>query len=187
MLLMIMMLIFLVMTIWWMFGDKHDFVLVLIVMMTCWLYGCKYLIMQLLVNNINAGWLLCYCMWSWVVWMGRRRHWLVCLLIGELFEDSFEATSFSFEVFRVGLWFRGVCLFIFLYMLEILRLCIDDDMSCMMTWLLGDLFYYGWLLRCFLKLMMRCYYYSATMFLRNYLCMLNLFEDVTSKFLSDLY
>jgi len=22
-----------------------------------------------------------------------------------------------------------------------LRLCIDDDMSCMMTWLLGDLFF----------------------------------------------
>ena len=37
----------------------------------------------------------------------------------------------------------GVSVCLVLCLLEILRLCIDDDMSCMMTWLLGDLFYYG--------------------------------------------
>jgi len=30
------------------------------------------------------------------------------------------------------------------------RLSIDDVMCSMMTWLLGDLFYYGWQLRCFI-------------------------------------
>ena len=47
-------------------------------LMTCWFYGCKYLIMQLLVNNINVGWLLCYCMWSWVVHC-RVLTWSSCI------------------------------------------------------------------------------------------------------------
>jgi hypothetical protein len=57
---------------------------------------------------------------------------------GELLKGSLDITSFivlGVVVFRALIRGRS---WIFT-----LRLCIDDDMSCMMTWLLGELFYHG--------------------------------------------
>jgi len=65
-------------------------------------------------------------------------------------------------------------------------LCIDDDMSCMMTWLIGDLFVLIWMtVEIFYFGVDVMMFYSAAMFREScYLCMLgDLIEDVTSRFL----
>jgi len=59
---------------------------------------------------------------------------LLCL--GELLEDSLDATSFyCFWCRRLKALISGQSRELFLlWLLNILRLCIDDDMSCMMIY-----------------------------------------------------
>ncbi|AES69861.1 transmembrane protein, putative [Medicago truncatula] len=66
--------------------------------------------------------------------MGRRRTGLVALLLVSCFKIARMLPRFT--AFGVG----RCCLSLFICW-RLLRLCIDDDMSCMMTWLLGDIFY----------------------------------------------
>ena len=107
------------------------------------------------------------------VWMDRRCARLVASL-GELLEDSFGATSFCLESLESGSDLgASVCLFYYVcsrfwgYVLMMIWVV-------WWHWLFGDV------------LFDEIYYYSVVIYVieKKYLCMLlNLFEDVTFKFL----
>jgi hypothetical protein len=81
--------------------------------------------------------------------MGRQRAGLVCFPLVSRLRIAWMLPRFTaFGVLDFRALIRGRSLMLsLLCLLEILRLCIDDDTCSMLTWLFGDLFYYGWLLR----------------------------------------
>jgi len=121
------------------------------------------------------------------VWMGRWCAGIVCFALVSCLRIAWILPRLlHFGVLDFRAMIRGwSSLFIFTLSVRDLRLYIDDDMSCMMTWLLGELYYIWMTVEIFYLCVDVMMFYSVAMFWEIcYLCMLgDLVQDVTSRFL----
>jgi len=85
------------------------------------------------------------------VWMGRRRARIVYFSLVSYWRLALELPRFAFGVYRVGLWFRGVYLFYFHYVMWrfLFTQCVESklifgDVVWYVTWLFGGVLFIWW-------------------------------------------